>query len=70
MFYRTALAAGPQLSTDNFVKTLETTPLPRDMFGSPEYRFSATQHLGNQRSRIAQIRNGRWVSVTDYLDVD
>lgn len=70
MFYRTALAAGPQLGTDNFVKTLETTPLPRDMFGSPEYRFSATQHLGNQRSRIAQIRNGRWVSITDYLDVD
>jgi hypothetical protein len=25
--------------------------------------------LGNERSRMAQIQNGRWVSITDYLPV-
>jgi hypothetical protein len=39
------------------------------MFGSPEYKFTATQHLGNTTSRVGQIQNGRWVAITDYLPV-
>ena len=42
-------------------------PFARDMFGSPEYKFTATQHLGNQKSRVSQIQNGKWVTITDYL---
>jgi hypothetical protein len=38
------------------------------MFGSPEYKFTATQHLGNQQSRVSQIQNGKWVNITDYLE--
>jgi branched-chain amino acid transport system substrate-binding protein len=67
LFYQTAKRAGPNLTTDSFVKALESAPFPRDMFGSPEYKFTATQHLGNQKSRASQIQNGKWVTVTDYL---
>jgi branched-chain amino acid transport system substrate-binding protein len=68
LFYQTAKRAGPNLTTDSFVKALESAPFPRDMFGSPEYKFTATQHLGNQKSRASQIQNGKWVTVTDYLE--
>ena len=42
--------------------------LPRDYFGAPEYSFSKTNHLGNKRGKIAQIQNGTWVTLTDFLD--
>lgn len=67
LFYQTAKRAGPNLTTDSFVKALESAPFARDMFGSPEYKFTATQHLGNQKSRVSQIQNGKWVTITDYL---
>ena len=68
LFYRGAKAAGPKLSTETLANAFETTAFPRDMFGSPEWKFSKTNHLGNIRSRIGQIQNGRWQAVTDYLD--
>ena len=58
---------GPNLTTDNFIKVLESTTFSRDMFGSPEYKFTPKQHLGNDKSKVGQIQNGRWVAVTDYL---
>ncbi len=67
MFVQTAKKAGPNLTTDAFVKTLENSTFARDMFGSPEYKFTATQRLGNDKSRVGQIQNGRWAVVTDYL---
>ncbi|MBL8502091.1 MAG: ABC transporter substrate-binding protein, partial [Rhodocyclaceae bacterium] len=42
LFYQTAKRAGPNLTTDSFIKALESGPFPRDMFGSPEYRFTPT----------------------------
>ena len=68
LFYRAAQKAGQNLTTDSLAKALETTSFPRDMFGSPEFKFSATNHLGNAKSRIGQIQNGKWASITDYLD--
>jgi hypothetical protein len=47
---------------------METLHTPRDFLGSPEYRFSADDHLGNRHGRLAQIRNGPWVTLTDYLE--
>ena len=46
---------------------MESPQTTRDFFGSPEYRFSAQDHLGNRPGRLAQIRDGRWVILTDYL---
>ena len=39
----------------------------RSFLGTPAVSFSPTQHLGNQQARIAQIRNRRWVNVSDFL---
>ena len=67
MFVQTAKRTGPNLTTDSFIKVLESTTFARDMFGSPEYKFGPKQHLGNDKSKVGQIQNGRWVAVTDYL---
>jgi branched-chain amino acid transport system substrate-binding protein len=67
MFVQTAKKTGANLTTDNFIKVLESTTFSRDMFGSPEYKFGPKQHLGNDKSKMGQIQNGRWVAVTDYL---
>ena len=68
MFYRAAEKVCSNLTTDSLANAIETTDFPRDMFGSPEFKFSKTDHLGNKRSRMGQIQNGKWMAVTDYLD--
>ena len=67
MVVRTADKAGPNLSTDSFVKALESSTFPRSFLGTPEISFSASKRLGNNQARVAQIRNGRWVNVTDFV---
>lgn len=67
MLIRTIDKAGPNLSTDAFVKALEASTFPRSFLGTPEISFSASKRLGNNQARIAQIRNGRWVNVTDFV---
>ena len=68
LFAAAAEKAGPNLTVDSFVDALEKTSYSRDIFGSPEYKFSKTNHLGNSKSRIGQIQSGKWIAVTDYLD--
>ena len=67
MFVRTADASGRELTPTVFARTLENLEFSRDYFGSPAYRFSAEDHLGNRHGRLAQIRDGRWELITDYL---
>ena len=57
------------LGADAFVKAAESTAFPPDMFGSPPMKFSGNFRLGNDQSRMAQIQNGRWTKVSDYLPV-
>ena len=66
-FLRVAAKAGPNLTTDAFVKTLEGMTFNRDMFGTAELTFSPAKHLGNQFSRLSQIQDGRWKVVSDYV---
>jgi branched-chain amino acid transport system substrate-binding protein len=66
-FERVALAAGPNLTTDRFIATMEKYSTPRDMFGLDEMSFSKTRHLGSTRARLSQIQNGKWVALTDYI---
>jgi branched-chain amino acid transport system substrate-binding protein len=66
-FLKVAAKAGPGLSTDSFVKTMDTMVFPRDMFGTAELTFSPTKRLGNQFSRLSQIQDGRWKVVSDYV---
>lgn len=67
LFVKAAEKAGPELTTARFVAAMESLHTPRDFFGSPEYRFSPDDHLGNRHGRLAQIQNGRWVILSDYL---
>ena len=67
LFYRAAQAAGQKLTTESLANAFETTEFPRDMFGSPGFKFTKTSHLGNTKSRIGQIQNGKWTAVTDYI---
>lgn len=65
-YLRAAEKAGANLTTDTFIKAMDTMKLPSDMFGSPEMTFSATKRLGSNISRMSQIQDGRWKVVSDY----
>ena len=66
-FIQAARKAGPNLTTDTFVKTMDTMTFEPDMFGSPRSTYTATKRLGNDLSRLSQIQNGKWVVVSDYV---
>ena len=66
IFIRAAQKAGPNLTTDSFIKAMETMgEIPADLFGTPPMNFSATQRLGSPLSRLSQIQDGRWKVVAD-----
>jgi branched-chain amino acid transport system substrate-binding protein len=66
-FIKAAAQAGPNLTTDGFVKAMESIKFAPDMFGTAEMTFSPTKRLGTNDSRMSQIQEGRWKVVTDYL---
>ena len=67
VFIRAAQKAGPDLSTDSFIKAMDSMVIPPDIFGSPESSFSSQKRLGNNLSRISQIQDGKWKVVSDYI---
>ena len=66
-FIKAAQKAGPNLTTDSFVKAMDAMTFEPDMFGSPRATYSATKRLGNDLSRLSQIKDGKWVVVGDYM---
>jgi branched-chain amino acid transport system substrate-binding protein len=62
-----ATKAGPNLSTDSFIKAMDTVSFPADIFGSPPGSFSPTKHLGSNLSRLSQLQDGRWKVVSEYF---
>ena len=69
-FIRGAQKAGPNLTTDSFVKAMDSMTLPPDIFGGPEGKFTPTQHLSSNRSRLSQIQDGKWKIISDYFKLD
>jgi branched-chain amino acid transport system substrate-binding protein len=69
IFAKAATKAGSNLTTDSFIATMEDTTFPRDMFGNPELHVTKTNRLGQTKVRLAQIINGKWQPVTDFVDV-
>jgi branched-chain amino acid transport system substrate-binding protein len=65
-FLRAVQKAGPNLTTDAFIKAMDTMTVPADMFGTPEMKFGPQQRLGSDLSRMSQITDGRWKVVSDY----
>ena len=66
MFVQAAQKAGPNLTTDSLIKTLDSTKFPGDIFGAPEVAFTAQVRIGSRASRISQIQDGRWKVLSDY----
>ena len=64
---RAAQKAGPNLSTETFIKAMDTMVIPADIFGSTESTFSPTKRLGSDLSRLSQIQDGKWKVVSDYV---
>lgn len=63
---RAITQAGLDLTTESFVKAIESTKFPVDIFGNPELVFSPANHLGTTQMRLSQIQDGRWRVVRDY----
>jgi len=68
LFVMAARKAGPDLTADKFAEALETLVREADFLGSPRFKFSKSDHLGSRATRLAQIRNGRWENITDYME--
>ncbi len=66
-FARAAAKAGPNLTTDSFIKAMDSMSFESDMFGSATSTFSPTKHLGSDASRLSQIQDGRWKVVSEYI---
>jgi len=66
-FAKAAAKAGGNLTTDSFIKAMDSMVFPPDMFGSAESTFSATKRLGSDASRLSQITDGRWKVISDYV---
>ena len=49
------------------ITAMDSMTLPPDMFGGPEGKFTPTQHLSSNRSRLSQIQDGKWKVTTDYF---
>jgi branched-chain amino acid transport system substrate-binding protein len=65
-FIKGAAKAGPNLSTDSFIKAMDSMTIPPDIFGSAEATFTATKRLGSDASRMSQIVDGRWKVISEY----
>ncbi len=65
-FAKAATKAGPKLSTESFIKAMDTMTIPPDIFGGTQSTFSPTKHFGTETSRMSQILDGKWKVVSDY----
>ena len=66
-FIQAAQKAGPNLTTDSFVKAMDSMTFEPDMFGAAKSTYTATKRLGNDLSRVSQIVDGKWKVISDYV---
>jgi branched-chain amino acid transport system substrate-binding protein len=65
---KAAEKAGANLTVESFVKALDSLSVPTDMFGADAMSFTPTKHLGSNKSRFSQIKDGRWVVISEYVE--
>ena len=66
-FIRAAQKAGNNLTTDSFIKAMDTMVIPPDIFGSAQATFGPQKRLGSEVSRLSQIQDTKWKVVSDYV---
>jgi branched-chain amino acid transport system substrate-binding protein len=69
-FLRAAGKAGTNLTTESFIKAMDTMVIPPDIFGSSQMTFSPTKRLGSDATRLSQLQDNRWKVVSDYFKVN
>ncbi|MGP0060744.1 MAG: ABC transporter substrate-binding protein [Beijerinckiaceae bacterium] len=69
LFIKGAQAAGRDLTTQSYIKAMETLRGGPDLFGAT-YVFDSTHHQGANNIYITRIKDGRWVPVTKSLHMD
>ena len=67
-FATAATKAGANLTTESFIKVMDTMKYPTDIFGSAPASFSPTKRLGSDASRLSQIQDGKWKVISEYVD--
>ena len=66
-FANAATKVGSNLTTDSFIKVMDTMRIAPDIFGSAPATFSPTKRLGSDASRLSQIQDGKWKTVSEYF---
>jgi branched-chain amino acid transport system substrate-binding protein len=66
-FIAAAQKTGPNLTSDNFVKTMDSMSFSDQLFGSAPSSYTATKRLGSDASRMSQIQDGKWKVVSEYV---
>ena len=61
-----AQKAGPNLTSDSFIKAMETVNFPTDIFGAPEAVYGPKKRQAFDKSRLSQIQGGKWKVISDY----
>ncbi|HMP09595.1 ABC transporter substrate-binding protein [Hydrogenophaga sp.] len=69
-FIRAAGRAGQNLTTDSFIRVMDSMVIPPDIFGSAEMTFGPQKRLGSNASRLSQIQDGRWKVVSEYFSTN
>jgi len=59
--------AGKNLTTEGFIKAMESIQGYKDIFGGPIMSFGPTKRNGTDAAFLAQVKAGRWVKLTEPL---
>ena len=66
-FANAATKVGANLTTDSFIKVMDTMRIPTDIFGSAPATFTPIKRLGSDASRLSQIQDGKWKVMSEYF---
>ncbi len=55
--------AGKDLTTEGFIKGMESIKNYHDIFGSPPFSFGPQKHLGSDQAFLCVVKDGVWVPV-------
>jgi branched-chain amino acid transport system substrate-binding protein len=66
-FANAAGKAGANLTTDGFIKVMDSMTIPADIFGTAPSAFGPKKRLGSDVSRLSQITDGKWKVISDYI---
>ena len=46
---------------------MDTMVMPANIFGSAQYTYGPQKRLGSDLSRLSQIKDGKWKTVSEYI---